>query len=188
MSTIEPPARPDLRRRMLVTGLALAPLGLARPAAAFADAARMLAFRHTHTGERLSIEYYARGAYFPEALGLIERLLRDFRTGDLHAIDPRLLDTLHALGVACGGGTFEIISGYRSPKTNAQLRKAGDGVAEHSLHIEGRAIDVRLPGVPTARLRQAAIALGRGGVGYYPQSDFVHLDTGRVRAWGPRVA
>jgi len=148
MSTIEPRARPDLRCRLLVTGLALAPLGLTRSAAAFADAARMLAFR----------------------------------------VDPRLLDTLHALGVACGGGTFEIVSGYRSPKTNAQLREAGDDVAEHSLHMEGRAIDVRLAGFPTARLRQATIALSRGGVGYYPESDFVHLDTGRVCAWGPRVA
>jgi len=96
-----------------------------------------------------------------------------------------LLDTLHTLCTNCGGGAFEIISGYRSPKTNAQLQMASSGVAEHSLHLEGRAIDVRLAGLATARLRDAALALGVGGVGYYPKSDFVHLDTGRVRRWGP---
>ncbi|HLE65999.1 MAG TPA: DUF882 domain-containing protein, partial [Burkholderiales bacterium] len=109
---------------------------------------------------------------------------RDFRTGETHPIDPRLLDTLNVLCALCGGGVFEVISGYRSPKTNAMLRGAGGGVAEHSLHVEGRAIDLRLTGFRTARLRDAAIALGRGGVGYYPKSDFVHLDTGRVRNWG----
>ena len=189
MSTTGPLARPDPRRRVLMAGLALAPLGLARPARAAAGEERALEFRHTHTDERLSIAYFARGAYVPASLGRIERLLRDFRTGEVHAIDPRLLDTLHALGAACGGGTFEIISGYRSPKTNAMLRRTGGGgVAQRSLHMDGRAIDVRLAGVPTARLRAAAVALGRGGVGYYPGSDFVHLDTGAVRAWGPRAA
>jgi uncharacterized protein YcbK (DUF882 family) len=184
--------RTAARRRLWLKGLAAAPLGFAyggaygradaRPAAAAAP--RALSFSHTHTGERLRIVYFADGAYQPEPLAQVDWLLRDFRTGDAHAIDRTLLDTLHALCVACGGNTFEIISGYRSPKTNAMLRNKGaGGVAKRSLHMDGRAIDVRLAGVDTARLRAAAIALRRGGVGYYRDSDFVHLDTGRPRAW-----
>jgi len=151
-------------------------------------AERFLAFHHTHTGERLRIAYFARGGHLPEALDRIAWLLRDFRTGEAHPIDPRLLDALHALGRACGKDTFEIISGYRSPQTNAMLRRTGGGVAKRSLHMDGRAIDVRLAGCDTARLRDAAIAHRGGGVGYYPESDFVHLDTGRFRTWGPRGA
>ncbi len=181
---------PGARRRMLVTGLAIAPLGLAfaRPAAARESTERILALDHTHTGERLRIAYFAHGKYVPESLARIDWLLRDFRSGDAHSIDPRLLDILYALCVVCGAGTFEIVSGYRSPKTNAMLRETGGGVAQRSLHMDGRAIDVRLAGFNTARVRDAAIALGRGGVGYYPDSDFVHLDTGRARTWGPRGA
>jgi uncharacterized protein YcbK (DUF882 family) len=141
-----------------------------------------------HTGERLEIAYFAQGAYVPEALARLEWLLRDFRSGDVHRIDARLYDILYALCASCGGGEFEIISGYRSPQTNARLRAHSRGVAAHSLHIEGRAIDVRLAGRPTERLCAAALALARGGVGYYPKSDFVHVDTGRVRSWGPRAA
>ncbi|MBI2752112.1 MAG: DUF882 domain-containing protein [Betaproteobacteria bacterium] len=172
---------------MLLKWLTLAPFGLllGHPPAVHAAEERALAFCHTHTGERLEIAYFARGEYQPAALSRVDRLLRDFRTGETHPIDPRLLDTLNALCAVCGGGVFEIISGYRSVKTNAMLRQAAGGVAAHSLHLEGRAIDVRLTGFRTARLRDAAIALGRGGVGYYPGSDFVHLDTGRVRNWGP---
>lgn len=176
------------QRRRLVSGIAMAPLvaGAApRAAVADPDAARELAFRHTHTGERLRIVYFAGGDYVADALRELEWLLRDFRTGTTHPIDRSLYDTLHALAGRCGPGTFEIISAYRSPQTNAVLRKASHGVAEHSLHIEGRAIDIRLPGFDTARLRDAAIALGRGGVGFYPQADFVHVDTGRFRTWGP---
>lgn len=176
---------------MLLKGFAAASLsaGLARPARA-ATEERALSFAHLHTGERLRVVYFAGGAYVKQSLGQVDRLLRDFRTGDMHPIDRQLLDILFALCTACGGGrTFEIISGYRSPVTNAMLRKAGSGgVATRSLHMDGRAIDVRLPGIATARLSAAAIALGRGGVGYYPESDFVHLDTGRVRTWGPRAA
>lgn len=175
------------QRRRLLRGLALVPLGIACAPTARAASERFLAFRHMHTGERLQTAYYANGSYLPAALERIDWLLRDFRTGDSHRIDPRLLDILHAVCADCGGGgEFEIISGYRSPKTNAQLRASSNGVARRSLHLEGRAIDVRLCGSSTARLRDAAVALGRGGVGYYPGSDFVHLDTGRVRQWGAR--
>lgn len=148
-----------------------------------------LSFRHTHTDETLQVVYRSGGRYLPSAMAEVNHLLRDFRSGEVCPIDPALLDILHALGGACGGQTFEIISGYRSPATNSMLQKTGGGgVAKRSLHMEGRAIDVRMPGVHTARLRDAALALGLGGVGYYPREDFLHLDTGRVRTWGPRSA
>jgi uncharacterized protein YcbK (DUF882 family) len=174
-------------RRLLLRGFAAAPfaVGFARARAALAAEPRSLSLRHLHTGERLSLVYYADGAYVPESLAQVDWLLRDFRTGEVHAIDPQLLDTLHALQRKCRQSAFEIISGYRSSRTNTMLRIAGGGVAERSLHLSGRAIDVRLTGFDTARLRAAAVSLGRGGVGYYPESNFVHLDTGRVRTWGP---
>jgi uncharacterized protein YcbK (DUF882 family) len=175
-------------RRQFLGAMALAPLALAGAPAFGAVAERALALRHTHTGERLEIAYFAHGEYLPAALARLDWLLRDFRTGDARRIDARLYDILHALCAQCGGGEIEIISAYRSPRTNAQLRAASRGVAERSLHLEGRAIDIRLAGSSTARLRDAAVALGEGGVGYYPKSDFVHLDTGRARQWGPRGA
>jgi uncharacterized protein YcbK (DUF882 family) len=145
---------------------------------------RSLAFIHTHTGERLSSVYYRDGAYVPAELERIDRVLRDFRTGDVHAIEPGVLDILNELqALADRDEAFEVICGYRSPETNSMLRSHSHGVAEHSLHLEGRAIDVRLPGVPTARLRELALGMGRGGVGYYAASDFVHLDNGRIRHW-----
>jgi uncharacterized protein YcbK (DUF882 family) len=172
------------RRRVLCAGIAAGSLALARlPArAAIRAQPRTLSFYHLHTDERLAITYFD-GDYVPQALGQIDWLLRDFRTGDVRAIDRDLLDTLHTLADRCGGGTFEVISGYRSSTTNEALQKRTDGVAKHSLHLVGKAIDVRLSGFDTAKLREAALGLGRGGVGYYPASDFVHLDTGRVRAW-----
>jgi uncharacterized protein YcbK (DUF882 family) len=169
-------------RRRLLAGLACVPLhGIAQ---LLPDTPRTLALHHLHTDERLSVTYFASGEYLPEAIIRIETVLRDFRTGELHAIDVQLLDTMSALSQLCGQSTFEVISGYRSPLTNAQLHAKTDGVAANSLHVEGRAIDVRLRGFDTAQLREAAITLGRGGVGYYAQSNFVHLDTGRVRSWG----
>lgn len=177
----------DAARRRLLQGAAGATLmaGLGRAPPLFAAEGRALAFRHTHTGERLRVVYHAAGRYLPEALARLEYLLRDFRTGERHPMDPRLFDLLHALCTACGGGIFEIISGFRSPRTNAMLRRTGGaGVAMHSLHMEGRAIDVRLARFDTARLCREARALRLGGVGYYPESDFVHVDTGRVRIWG----
>ena len=172
-------------RRALLAGLLFAPLGAAlKPVHAWVSVeARSLAFYHTHTAEQLTVTYFADGVYVPESLAQIDRLLRDFRTGEVHSIDVGLLDTLHALTGVCAGGTFEVISGYRSAATNALLQKSGAGVAANSLHLQGCAIDVRLTGCETASLRAAALALARGGVGYYPASDFVHLDTGRVRSW-----
>ncbi len=159
----------------------LLPLGAAW---ARTTAQRSLSFVHTHTGERLSTVYFRDGQYRVEELTRINQLLRDFRSGDVHAIDTGVLDILADLRVlADRDEPYEVISGYRSPQTNAALRRHSSGVAEHSLHLQGRAIDVRLPGVPTSRLRELALGMGRGGVGFYPQSDFVHLDNGCVRCW-----
>lgn len=175
-------------RRHFLTTLAAAGAGtLVRPRRAHAARrapARALGFRHLHTGESLSIEYAVGDEYAPEALAAVNRLLRDFRTGDIHPIDPRLLDLLHALaGRLERPRAFEVISGYRSPATNAALRRRSDGVASHSLHMVGQAIDIRVGGVALKHLRDAALDLGAGGVGYYPASNFVHVDTGRVRRW-----
>jgi len=145
---------------------------------------RVVELVHTHTREQLSLTVRAGASQSPDALAALDRFLRDHRTGDIHPIDPALLEILADLHDAVGAaGPFHVISGYRSPRTNAVLRERSRGVAAGSLHVEGRAIDVRLPGVDSARLRDAAIGLRRGGVGYYASSDFVHLDTGRVRVW-----
>jgi uncharacterized protein YcbK (DUF882 family) len=144
----------------------------------------VLSFFHTHTSERLTLPYFADGGYIPVSLARLERFLRDFRTGEEHAIDPALFDLLHGLQQATRTkAPFQVISAYRSPATNAMLRAEGGGVAKGSLHLQGRAIDVRLGDVSSAVLRDAARELGRGGVGYYRRSDFVHVDTGRVRTW-----
>lgn len=145
---------------------------------------RRLSFLHTHTEERLTVSYFADGAYLPEGLASLSAFLRDYRTGDEHPIDPTLFDILNDLRLATGAESpFQVISGYRSPRTNSILRSSGHGVAKESLHVQGRAIDVRLADVRTSVLRDAAIELRRGGVGYYRSSDFVHVDTGRVRRW-----
>lgn len=145
---------------------------------------RTLSFFHTHTGEHLKLTYFSDGIYHDDALLELNRYLRDFRTNEIHQIDASLFDILYAVKNACNSnGTFEVISGYRSPQTNKLLRAQGRGVAEHSLHMVGKAIDVRLTGAKTSYLRKAATSLKRGGVGYYAQSDFVHIDTGRVRYW-----
>lgn len=155
-----------------------------RFAHASAQAARALRFDHLHTGERLSVEYFSGGSYVPDALVAVDHLLRDFRTEDVGQIDPGLLDLLYRLRMATDTGKpFEIISGYRSPVTNAMLHKRSSGVATHSLHMTGQAIDIRLADVPLATLRNASLSLRAGGVGYYPKSNFVHVDTGRVRTW-----
>jgi len=145
---------------------------------------RALSFIHLHTGERLSLPYFHGGEYRPDALAAVNHLLRDFRTGDVGTMDPVLLDVLHALaGVTGSRQPFQIICGYRSAATNEALRRRSAGVAGASLHMQGRAIDVRLADVPLERLRDAALGLRAGGVGYYVAPQFVHVDTGRVRAW-----
>ena len=145
---------------------------------------RLLSFLHTHTHEHLTVPYFADGAYLPEGLSTLNSFLKDFRTGDEHPIDPVLYDILNDLRLATGTKSpFQVNSAYRSPHTNAMLRECGRGVAKGSLHLQGRAIDVRLADVGSAVLRDAALELQRGGVGYYRGPDFVHVDTGRVRRW-----
>jgi len=139
---------------------------------------------HTHTGERLKTIYWAEGQYISEALVALNHLLRDYRTDDMRPIDPHLLDLLYALGHAVDAPyPFHIISAYRSPATNAYLRQHHQGVAKNSQHMYGRAIDFYLPKRDLAVVSRAAVRLRRGGVGYYPQNHFVHVDTGPVRSW-----
>ncbi len=142
-------------------------------------------FFHTHTGERLDIVYRRDDRYLPEALAKLNYYLRDHRTGEVHPYDPQVFDLLHDLTAAVGRPNAEInvVCGYRTPWSNEFLRHHSDGVALHSLHMQAKAIDIRVPGVRTAQLRDAALALRRGGVGYYAKSDFVHVDVGRVRRW-----
>lgn len=146
-----------------------------------------LRFYHTHTGERLDIVYRRGDSYSQEALSKLDSFLRDHRTGDVHHFDPRLFDLLHDLTASLhdGDGEINVICGYRTPWSNEYLRhrNAHTGVAQHSLHMQAEAIDISLPGVPTAVVRDAALKLHRGGVGYYRASDFVHVDVGRVRRW-----
>lgn len=145
---------------------------------------RRLAFLNLHTGEKLQRTYWVQGEYDDGALAEIDHILRDFRTDEVLSIDRNLLDVLSALRFTTGlPYPFHIISGYRSPRTNAMLRRKSAGVAKKSLHMKGQAIDVRLSGLPLAELRKAALELRAGGVGYYPGSGFIHLDTGRVRSW-----
>jgi uncharacterized protein YcbK (DUF882 family) len=145
---------------------------------------RSLSFYNIHTGERLSVCYFKNGTYCPDAMRQINHILRDYRTGDIKTMDPRLMDLLFTVNRQLGAGApFHIISGYRCPKTNAMLRKRTSGVAKFSYHMLGRAIDIRLPGCDTRRLRRTCLDLQRGGVGYYPRSDFVHVDTGAFRTW-----
>ena len=174
-------------RRGFLRGLAgLSVAAVGGPARLLADtwSDRVLSFAHTHTGERLTVPYFADGDYLAEGLARLEHLLRDHRSGEEHPIDPRLFDLLNDLRLATGTREpFRVISGYSSPKTHAKLRSAGRGVAKRSLHMDGRAIDVRLADVKSSVLRDTALELRRGGVGYYRHSDFVHVDTGRVRTW-----
>lgn len=146
---------------------------------------RTLSLHNTHTGERLhQVVYWEKGIYQRDTLQQINYLLRDHRTDEVKTIDPNLLDILHAMRSKIPvDAPFEIISGYRSPATNRKLQGHSNGVAKHSLHMVGQAIDIRLPGCSLSKLRKTAAAMKRGGVGYYPQSNFVHVDTGRIRYW-----
>lgn len=148
------------------------------------DDTRDLSFVHLHTGEHLDVTYWVSGSYEPVSLEAIDHVLRDWRTGEEHEMDPALMDLLYELREKTGTSSpYEVICGYRSPATNEMLRQNSGGVAKRSLHMEGKAIDIRLPDVPLSTLRDAALALRRGGVGYYPESNFVHVDTGRFRTW-----
>ena len=140
---------------------------------------------HIHTRESLNIVYRHGHNYDPAALIRINEYLRDYRTGEVHEYDPHLLDLLHDLLATDGHPDAQIVvmCGYRTPRTNEYLRSHGHGVARRSLHMQGMAIDIRVLGVPVAEVRDAALNLHRGGVGYYPASDFVHVDIGRVRCW-----
>jgi len=174
-----------LGRRVFLAG-ASASLFLPRPVWALNREARALSFDNLHTGERLNVEYWAKGEYQPDALSEVNHLLRDFRTGQVHAIEPKLLDLLATVRARLEtAAPVSVISGYRSPATNAMLRGEHEhsGVATKSLHMQGMAIDVRIVGRSLAALHNAALAERGGGVGYYPQSDFVHVDVGRVRSW-----
>lgn len=178
-----------LRRDFIKLGLlsaaaALSPLSALAATDPVSERFKNLAFFNTHTHERLAVCYCRKGKFDPNALAKINNILRDHRSNEIKAIDPRLLDLLHALSQKTKPGSpFHIISGYRSPATNKLLRKKGGGVASKSLHMLGKAIDIRIPGFNTKKLHKTAIRMKGGGVGYYPKSDFVHVDTGRIRCW-----
>jgi uncharacterized protein YcbK (DUF882 family) len=145
----------------------------------------LLLLYNTHTAERIDIVYRRGEAYIPEALAKLDFFLRDHRTGEVRHFDPRMYDILSDLTAAVGrpGSQIDVVCGYRTSSTNESLRARTAGVARNSLHIQAEAIDLRMPGFDTLKLRKAALALARGGVGYYPHSDFIHLDIGRVRQW-----
>jgi uncharacterized protein YcbK (DUF882 family) len=146
--------------------------------------ARALSFYNAHTGETLKTVYFERGEYVPGALAEVNYFFRDFRANQIKPIDPRLLDLLHRINHALGTSQpFNLISGYRSPATNAWLASQSEGVARHSLHTYGMAADINVQGRSLALLQIVALAMRGGGVGYYPRSDFVHVDTGRIRRW-----
>jgi uncharacterized protein YcbK (DUF882 family) len=148
------------------------------------EGARRLSFRNTHTGESFSGVYRVGNKYLPDAFKQINMVMRDFRTNQVYAMDPRVIDIIYTIHRMTGQHKpFEIISGYRSPKTNKMLRKASSGVAKKSYHMKGQAIDLRMENFSTKRIRDIAISLRAGGVGYYSKSNFVHVDTGDVRDW-----
>jgi uncharacterized protein YcbK (DUF882 family) len=145
---------------------------------------KALSLYNTHTGEGVDAVYWVEGEYLPEALAAVDHVLRDHRTDEIKPIDPQLLDLLYAIREELGcHQAFHIISGYRSPTTNAYLRAVRRGVAEHSLHMDGKAVDLRLPGWGAFSVRSVAKDLRVGGVGYYPRSEFVHVDVGPIRYW-----
>lgn len=173
--------REFLRIGAAATAALIVQTGSAKPNAPLE---RSLGFYNTHTDETLRTVYWAEGQYQPDGLREINRILRDHRTGDIHAMDERLLDLLYVLQTRTGSrDKFHVISGYRSPVTNATLNARSSGVARHSYHMQGMAIDIRLPGYDLKQLHQAALALKAGGVGCYPASNFIHVDVGPVRRW-----
>jgi len=173
------------RRKFLITGVAVLCAAPGLLSARIDTSPRHLSLRHSHTGEELDVVYRRDDRLDGKALGRLNRFLRDFRTEETTPIDPALFDLLYDLKARAGNpdGVIEIVSAYRSPKTNEMLRKQSSGVAKRSFHTQGRALDVRLRGTATSDLRRLAVAMKRGGVGYYRRSDFLHLDTGPARTW-----
>ncbi|MFH1158753.1 MAG: YcbK family protein [Pseudomonadota bacterium] len=177
------------RRSFLKHGLLFsAVLGFWTPALAMAaerpTAARRMFLTNVHTGEKFGGEYWYDGEYLPEAFSVIKTVMRDHRTNEIFPIDPRLMDVLYVLQNKVKNFTpFEVFSGYRSASTNARLRRMSRGVARGSLHMQGQAIDINQPGTRLSYLKKTAVRLRSGGVGFYPSSDFVHVDTGRARSW-----
>ena len=179
---------PTSRRRFLQFGLGLT-ASLAATPSAFANTLkqpdRTLSLLNLHTGESINTTYWAEGEYLTNELTAINRVLRDHRTGDIEAIDQNLIELLNLLHSKVDSNqAFHVISGYRSPKSNAALRQNSNGVAKKSFHMKGMAIDIRLPKCQLASLHQAAVDLKIGGVGKYSKSNFIHIDTGSVRQWG----
>jgi len=181
-----------VQRIALIVSLALASLfpvahaaSAGKNATSSSDIEHRLLLYNTHTGERLEIVYRRGSSYVPAAIAKLDYFLRDHWTGQVRHLDPRLYDILEALTQQVGrpDSEIDIVCGYRTAASNAALRERTAGVARNSLHIQAEAIDLRMPGVSTEKLREAALALHRGGVGYYPHSDFIHVDTGRVRQW-----
>ena len=186
----EPPAPGSIQRRNFLKFSVMTALASAIPAPVWAarrsplSGERSLTFYNTHTGENLKAVYWVNGRYIPESMADINHILRDHRIDEVKAIDPNLLDLLYSLRRKLGTDRpYHVISGYRSGSTNDYLRARSDGVAQRSLHLTGQAIDIRTPGKELRLLRKAAIAIKGGGVGYYPKSDFVHIDIGPVRYW-----
>lgn len=186
---------PDVTRRKFVLGCAAVAGLVVAPNDAFASIpkfktaklakpSRFLAFENLHTGETIKLTYWEKGQYLKGALKEINHILRDHRTGEVKRIDKSLLDALFTLHNKLGSRKpFQVISGYRSPKSNAMMHSLSSGVAKKSMHIEGKAIDIRLEDKELSYLHKAALSMNAGGVGYYPVSDFVHVDTGKVRHW-----
>ncbi|MEM7651161.1 MAG: DUF882 domain-containing protein [Pseudomonadota bacterium] len=177
------------RREILKLGLAgtlasIVPLGLSSSPAEASRSAWRVGFRHAHTGESFNGVYRVGNKYLPDAFERLNYVLRDFRTGEVFPMDPRVIDIMALVQrKARVNRPIEIFSGYRSPKTNSSLRRASSGVAKNSFHMYGQALDMHIDGYSTRRLRDIAMSLKAGGVGYYPRSQFVHVDTGSVRSW-----
>ncbi|RAK54795.1 DUF882 domain-containing protein [Phenylobacterium soli] len=172
-----------MKRAPLVAPDATLPAAPAVLRGAMADA-RKLVLHNLHTGDTFNEVYFEKGGYVPDALAEAQRVLRDWRNGEEHFMDPKLFDALHGISQKLETSQpFQIISGYRSPKTNAMLHERSAGVASHSQHMQGKASDIRVQGVELSNVHKAALAQRAGGVGLYPVSDFVHVDVARVRTW-----
>lgn len=176
--------RRSLFRLGLAAAAAVSAMGTQEALAVMRVPTRNVSMYNMHTGESIRIDYWSKGRYARDAMRQLARFLRDHRTGTTHTIDPRLMDVVYLLNHALGAkGPVHVVSGYRSPETNAYLREISDGVAQNSYHMKGQAIDLNLPDRSLRQLHKAALNLRAGGVGYYPDSNFVHVDTGPVRHW-----